>query len=71
MTRYTTQELYKIGSAAGQDAANRSMRKAGRTAWDESDYAAAVETFEKVYGCPGFRGDGTSRAISPSGNSIS
>ena len=41
---------YKIAMAAGQDAANRHMKKAGRTAWDESDYAVACETFEKVYG---------------------
>lgn len=60
MTRYTTQELYKIGTAAGYDAANRSMRKAGRIAWSKDDYAAAVETFEKVYGCAGSRRDGTS-----------
>ena len=64
MTRYTPQELYKIGTAAGQDAANRSMRKAGRTAWSEDDFAVAVETFEKVYGSAGTRGDGTLRASS-------
>jgi len=35
----------QIAYAAGQDAGNRSMRKAGRTKWNRTDYnAAAHET---------------------------
>lgn len=34
--------------AAGRDAGNRSMRKAGRTAWNEDDYNAAAEVFARL-----------------------
>jgi hypothetical protein len=32
---------YQLANAAGMDAGNRSMRKAGRTAWNAEDYDAA------------------------------
>ena len=36
---------YNLAMAAGQDAGNRSMRKAGRTQWNDDDWdAAAAET---------------------------
>lgn len=35
---------YGVAMAAGQDAANRRMRKAGRTAWDATDYNFAART---------------------------
>jgi len=40
---------YKIAMAAGQDAGNRSMRAAGRTSWNEDDYAAAAAVFHAIY----------------------
>jgi len=33
---------YELAMAAGQDAANKRMRKANRTAWNRDDYNAAV-----------------------------
>ena len=36
--RFTREMAY----AAGRDAGNRSMRKAGRTAWSKDDYNAAA-----------------------------
>lgn len=50
MKAYTAQELYRIAMAAGADEANRRMKREGRTTWNESDYAAACETFKKIYG---------------------
>lgn len=35
--------------AAATDAANRQMRKAGRTAWSEADYDLAVTTFNRLW----------------------
>lgn len=49
MMTFNREQLHRLATDAGMDEANRRMRKAGRTAWDESDYAAACETFEKVY----------------------
>ncbi|MEQ1888635.1 MAG: hypothetical protein ABL951_05575 [Alphaproteobacteria bacterium] len=34
-----------LARAAATDAANRAMRKAGRTAWSEDDYDLAQQTF--------------------------
>ena len=34
--------------AAGQDAANRSMRNSGRTCWDETDWNIACAEFERL-----------------------
>lgn len=36
------QMTYHLARAAGMDAANRSMRKAGRTSWNEEDYNVGV-----------------------------
>ena len=41
---------YSLAMAAGQDAGNRSMRRAGRSKWDESDWNAAAETFARLWG---------------------
>lgn len=34
--------------SAGRDAGNRSMRKAGRAKWNQDDYNAAAEEFERL-----------------------
>lgn len=34
--------------AAGHDAGNRSMRKAGRTKWSRADYNAAAAEFARL-----------------------
>ena len=41
-----TQELAR---AAAWDAGNRHMREHGRTAWNEDDYNAACEFFERLW----------------------
>jgi hypothetical protein len=38
-----------IARAASQDTGNRSMRKAGRTAWNEDDYSAACAEFNRLW----------------------
>ena len=40
---------YDLAMAAGRDAANRQMRAAKRTAWNEDDYNRAVEVFWQLY----------------------
>ena len=37
-----------MAHAAAWDEANRHMRKAGRSAWDESDYNVAVRKFNEL-----------------------
>ena len=44
---------YGIAHAAGQDAGNRSMRKAGRLSWNDDDYAAACAEFERLWPAEG------------------
>lgn len=39
---------HKIAMAAGQDAANRNMKRNGRTEWNEEDWNVACETFNKL-----------------------
>ncbi len=39
----------EIARALAWDAGNRSMREAGRTAWNEQDYAAACDEFERLW----------------------
>jgi hypothetical protein len=39
---------YKIAMAAGQDAGNRNMKKAGRTSWNEDDFNVAAEVTQKL-----------------------
>lgn len=41
---------YKLAWAAGLDAANRNMRKQGRSKWNAADYDLAVETFNRLMG---------------------
>jgi hypothetical protein len=43
---------YELAHAAGWDAANRSMRKAGRTVWNKDDYDVACETMNRLLGDP-------------------
>jgi hypothetical protein len=43
------QMTYLIAHAAAADAADRSMRAAGRKAWSEDDYNAAVAEFERLF----------------------
>ena len=38
-----------LAYAAATDAGNRSMRKAGRSAWNEDDYNAAVTEFTRLW----------------------
>ena len=40
---------YELAHAAGTDAANRQMRKAGRTAWSEDDYNLACRTMNELF----------------------
>lgn len=44
----TIQMTYGLAMAAGQDAANRQMRKVGRLAWNDDDYNLAAETSARV-----------------------
>jgi hypothetical protein len=37
-----------IAYAAGRDAGYRSMRAAGRTTWNEDDFAAAADEFSRL-----------------------
>jgi hypothetical protein len=46
---------YQIAMAAGQDAGNRSMREAGRTAWNEDDYNTAAEVANRLLDMEGNR----------------
>lgn len=39
---------YDLAMAAAWDAANRSMRKAGRKVWSVDDYNAAVDEFYRL-----------------------
>jgi hypothetical protein len=38
----------KIARAAATDAANRRMRKAGRSSWNQADYNHACKVFAKL-----------------------
>lgn len=42
--------IAKAAAAAGQDAGNRSMSKAGRTAWNEDDHNAAAKIAQMILG---------------------
>jgi hypothetical protein len=43
------ERTYQLAHAAGTDAGNRSMRRAGRRKWNDRDYAAAVREFERIW----------------------
>jgi hypothetical protein len=44
----TFKEALQLARCAGEDAANRRMRKAARKAWSEGDHDHAVRVTEKV-----------------------
>jgi hypothetical protein len=48
---------YDLAMAAGADAANRRMRKAGRSKWSRGDFAAACAEFDRLYGARLWEGD--------------
>jgi hypothetical protein len=50
----TYKEAVQLARCAGEDAANRCMRKAGRKAWSETDHAHAVRETERVLTALGF-----------------
>lgn len=41
------EQAVQVANAAGMDAANKRMRKAGRKVWTEADYAHAVAVSQK------------------------
>ncbi len=41
-------DAYRLAHAAGWDAGERRMVRAGRTAWDRGDFAAAAAAFRQV-----------------------
>lgn len=43
---------YSLAMAAGQDAANAQMRKAGRKRWSRADWNLAAETFNRLFPAP-------------------
>ncbi len=47
-------EAVKLARCAGEDAANRHMRKAGRKAWSEADQAHAVNVTQGILADLGF-----------------
>jgi hypothetical protein len=40
---------YELAMAAGKDAANARMRKAGRSKWNRADYNEACRTFNRLF----------------------
>ena len=42
------EQAVQVANAAGMDAANKRMRKAGRKAWTEADHAHAVAVSQKL-----------------------
>ena len=48
---------YALAMAAARDAADRSMRAGGRSAWSEADRAVAFAVLERLYPEP--QNDGT------------
>ncbi len=51
----------EIARAAGWDAGNRSMKAAGRKAWNAADYAAAVAECDRLW--PGFGEEGPEGSV--------
>ena len=47
-------QALRIARSAGEDAANRRMRKAGRRHWSAADYDCAVEVMNRVLGQLGY-----------------
>lgn len=48
LARLSSAEVDKLARAAGNDAANRAMRKRGDTEWSEADYGLACRTYHRV-----------------------
>jgi hypothetical protein len=46
----TRTNTYAEAMAASRDAGNKSMRAAGRTAWNDDDWSAAKAQFERLFG---------------------
>ena len=46
--RYAVEISEKLARAASLDAANRQMRDAGRTSWNEDDWNLACEVFGRL-----------------------
>ena len=47
-------QALRIARSAGEDAANRRMRKAGRRCWTAADYDHAVDVMNRVLGQLGY-----------------
>ena len=56
---------YKLAMAAGQDAAMKRMRGAGRKAWNQTDYSEAVRVFNRLW--PMSEASKELRRVRPSG----
>lgn len=54
---------YKLAMAAGRDAANRRMRKAGRTKWTRGDYNEAARTFARLYSVSEYLAEHAQQAV--------
>jgi hypothetical protein len=50
-------QALRIARSAGEDAANRRMRKAGRRRWTVADYDHAVDVMNRVLGQLGYVSD--------------
>ncbi len=50
----TYNEAVRLARCAGEDAANRRMRKAGRKAWSAADHDHAARVTEEILGDLGF-----------------
>lgn len=48
------EEALRFARSAGEDAANRRMRKADRRCWTEADYDHAVEVMNRILDQLGF-----------------
>jgi hypothetical protein len=47
-------QALRIARSAGEDAANRRMRRAGRRRWTAADYGHAVDVMNRVLGQLGY-----------------
>jgi hypothetical protein len=50
-------EALQIARSAGEDAANRRMRRGGRRCWTAADYDHAVDVMNRVLGQLGYASD--------------
>jgi hypothetical protein len=62
ITASTYPEALQLANAVGQDAGNRSMRRAGRTAWSEQDWHIAADTTRRALAAAGFGAGSLMRA---------